>query len=800
MVSDYEYFIGDSFFTNDNLLNADFQNIQNIVNSAQGNQITDTNLAINKDFIFSGNNPLLKSVVEGQNFDELTKNNKVITNKKTQGYLGQLNPLVVTETDGIVSKYIFSTDYKAMAREKQNQNYSSMSGGLGVNYSDSTILNRNIFSMENFHIKMNADVNNLVLNLREEALITDIETNIQYRVVILDENYDYNFEIIGGTDSISSNDILISQNFALANKIKVGKDIKVAGVNFKVKGYATDVLTYYPLVDPEVPISDPNTGAIIYTTKSMLQSIKDKGNGSPVIYSNNYYMNYKVNENIISEKQRHDLNRFQGFLMNGSDVINKSVAAITNPEETVSSSLNNINGLKMFSDTPIMSRILDMNARTLSMGMFEKIYGYLLHTSVNPQSGIEIGSGQHNVSIRSDLISQAGSVLNEGVPQFNASLNSENYTPGKETLATTADFKNTYSSVKFTGLKSNQNSYMLDEVGSSKVFFDDFYELKKLESLIQYGIGPQEDIIIDGQKVYDSQTKVVTIPMVTNLKNKEKLEKYMNDMFPYPSGSGLHVGHPKGYTATDVFARMRKLQGYDVLHPIGYDAFGLPAEQYAIKTGNDPREFTAKNIDIFRAQLKTLGFSYDYDKEVNTRVTIQFDVKGTNENIEVFTTRADTIFGVSYITLAPEHPMVLNLTSDKLKNEVLEYIEVTKSKTDIERQDDSKEKTGFFIESKDQTKAFVGEAKHVNSEFLNGLDRVESIKIILEKLEKEKKVPTPEPFQKLINQGMILADNGEKMSKSKGNVINPDEIVESHGADTLRLYEMFMGPLEASLP
>nr|WP_269466735.1 class I tRNA ligase family protein [Spiroplasma clarkii] len=93
---------------------------------------------------------------------------------------------------------------------------------------------------------------------------------------------------------------------------------------------------------------------------------------------------------------------------------------------------------------------------------------------------------------------------------------------------------------------------------------------------------------------------------------------YVLDMFPYPSAAGLHVGHPKGYTATDVFARMRRMQGYDVLHPIGWDAFGLPAEQFALKTGNDPREFTAKNIETFRKQLKTLGFSYDYNKEVNT--------------------------------------------------------------------------------------------------------------------------------------------------------------------------------------
>ncbi|AGR40852.1 leucine--tRNA ligase [Spiroplasma taiwanense] len=595
--------------------------------------------------------------------------------------------------------------------------------------------------------------------------------------------------------------------------------------------------------------------------------------------------------------------------------------------------------------------------------------------------------------------------------------------------------------------------------------------------------------------------------------NSNEKKAYVLDMFPYPSGAGLHVGHPKGYTATDIFARMKRMQGYDVLHPIGWDAFGLPAEQYALKTGNDPREFTDKNIIIFRNQLKKLGFSYDYNKEVNTShpnyykitqwifqqlykkglaevkevnvnwceelgtvlaneevilsngkmvsdiggfdvikkpmkqwvlkitqyadrlldglenlnwpnsvkelqknwigksegVLIKFKIKESNEEIEVFTTRPDTIFGVSYIVLAPENEKVLKICSNNFQNEIENYIQNTKTKTDVERQDDSKEKTGlylgchainpitneevpiwisdyvlndyatgavmavpahderdwkfatkynlsikFVLETKDKSKAFVGESEHINSDFLNGLDRKNAIKLVIDKLEKENNgkkqinyklrdwlfsrqrfygepfpvifldngdialidekdlplmlpktdyikpsgtgesplanikewvnikynglnakretntmpqwagscwyylayilttspnnliditseeamqlfkkwlpvdlyiggqehavlhllyarfwhqvlfdlnvVPTPEPFQKLINQGMILTDKGEKMSKSKGNVINPDEIIESHGADTLRLYEVFMGPLEASLP
>jgi leucyl-tRNA synthetase len=596
-------------------------------------------------------------------------------------------------------------------------------------------------------------------------------------------------------------------------------------------------------------------------------------------------------------------------------------------------------------------------------------------------------------------------------------------------------------------------------------------------------------------------------------KTKEDGDKkaYILDMFPYPSGAGLHVGHPKGYTATDVVARMKRLKGFDVLHPIGFDAFGLPAEQYALKTGNDPREFTAKNIEIFTTQLKKLGFSYDYNKVVNTsnpqfykttqwifqqlykkglaeirfanvnwcaelgtvlaneevlnvdgkmvsevggfevikkpmkqwvlKITEYADrllaglddldwpssvkelqrnwigkSEGVNLNfqidkktVEIFTTRPDTIFGVTYIVLAPEYPDLLALTTVETRATVADYIEVAKTKTDIDRQDISKEKTGVFtgsfaqhpitgemipvwvsdyvladygsgavmavpahdkrdfkfakkydlpikyvIECETTDAAFVDDGIHVASDFLNGLNIAEakekiksyvaekgigavktnyklrdwlfsrqrfygepfpvvfetdgSITLIDERdlplelpktdyikpsgtgesplanvpewvnttyngrkvtretntmpqwagscwyylayiltvapndlmditSEAAKKafakwlpvdlyiggqehavlhlmyarfwhqvlfdlgiVPTPEPFQKLINQGMILDENGSKMSKSKGNVINPDDIFESHGADTLRLYEMFMGPLEASLP
>jgi len=585
--------------------------------------------------------------------------------------------------------------------------------------------------------------------------------------------------------------------------------------------------------------------------------------------------------------------------------------------------------------------------------------------------------------------------------------------------------------------------------------------------------------------------------------NKKKF--YALDMFPYPSGAGLHVGHPEGYTATDILSRMKRMQGYNVLHPMGWDAFGLPAEQYALDTGNDPAEFTQKNIDNFRRQIKSLGFSYDWDREINTtdpnyykwtqwiftklyehglayvdevpvnwcpalgtvlaneevidgksergghpverrpmkqwilKITayadrlledleeldwpesikemqrnwigrsegaeVTFAIDGHDETFVVFTTRPDTLFGATYAVLAPEHKLVDKITTPEQKAAVEAYIEQVKRKSDLERTDLAKEKTGVFtgayainpangeklpiwiadyvlvsygtgaimavpghderdyefaktfdlpirevITGGDLSKeAYTGDGPHVHSDFLNGLKKDEAIKTMIEWLEGNNKgkkkvtyrlrdwlfsrqrywgepipiihledgtmkvvpeeelplvlpktteikpsgtgesplanisewvnivdketglkarretntmpqwagscwyylrfidphnsehladpekikqwlpvdiyiggaehavlhllysrfwhkflydigvVPTKEPFQKLYNQGMILGENNEKMSKSKGNVVNPDEIVESHGADTLRLYEMFMGPLDASI-
>ena len=579
---------------------------------------------------------------------------------------------------------------------------------------------------------------------------------------------------------------------------------------------------------------------------------------------------------------------------------------------------------------------------------------------------------------------------------------------------------------------------------------------------------------------------------------------YALDMFPYPSGQGLHVGHPEGYTATDIISRMRRMQGYNVLHPMGWDAFGLPAEQYAIKTGNHPEKFTKKNIETFKKQLKMLGFSFDWDREISTcdpsyykwtqwifkqlyndglaeliempvnwceglgcvlsndevingkserggfpvvrknmkqwvmdiqdyaeillsglddldwpestkeiqrnwigksvGAEVTFKVANSDKQFTVFTTRPDTLFGATYCVLSPEHELVDVLTTPEFKQAVEEYKAMAAAKSDLERTELNKEKTGVFIgayainpvnnkeipiwisdyvlstygtgaimavpahderdyefatkfgidiipvlEGGDISKeAFTGDGIHINSEFLNGLGKQEAIDkmvawleenkigtkkvnyklrewifarqrywgepipivftddnkihvladedlpLVLPELEdyapsktgaspldkatdwvnttfdgkpakretstmpgsagsswyflryidphNDKEIADPEllkhwmpvdlyvggpehavghllysrfwnnylynkgivftkePFHKLRHQGMILGTNGEKMSKSKGNVINPDDMVREYGADALRLYEMFMGPIDAAKP
>ncbi len=589
----------------------------------------------------------------------------------------------------------------------------------------------------------------------------------------------------------------------------------------------------------------------------------------------------------------------------------------------------------------------------------------------------------------------------------------------------------------------------------------------------------------------------------TDVWDFSKPKYYALDMFPYPSGQGLHVGHPEGYTATDILSRMKRMQGFNVLHPMGFDSFGLPAEQYAIQTGNHPEGFTLENIETFTKQLKMLGFSFDWDKCVSTcdpsfykwtqwifkqlfndglarnvdipvnwceelgtvlandeiidgkserggfpvvrknmkqwvidipayaekllagledidwpestkeiqrnwigkstGAHVDFKVNGYDDKFTVFTTRADTLFGATYTVLAPEHHLVEKITTPDKKEEVENYIKVCSTKSELERTELNKDKTGVFtgayainpvngklipiwisdyvlagygtgaimavpahddrdwefakkfgidiipvLEGGDVSEcAWTQDGLHINSGFLDGMNKEDAIKTMIAWLEENKcgeakvnyrlrewifarqrywgepipvinfedgtsvalsdeelplvlpplqdyspsKTGSPldkatewvnvevdgkkgkretstmpgsagsswyfmryidpkndkelcdkqllehwlpvdlyvggpehavghllysrmwtrylhdkgvlshaEPFQKLYHQGMILGTNGEKMSKSKGNVINPDVIVDEYGADTLRLYEMFMGPLEASKP
>ena len=282
----------------------------------------------------------------------------------------------------------------------------------------------------------------------------------------------------------------------------------------------------------------------------------------------------------------------------------------------------------------------------------------------------------------------------------------------------------------------------------------------------------------------------------TDIYDFSRPKYYALDMFPYPSGVGLHAGHPEGYTATDIVARMKRMQGYNVLHPMGFDSFGLPAEQFAITTGNHPEGFTKKNIETFKTQLKMLGFSYDWDREVSTSdpdfykwtqwifkqlfldgyakcvdmpvnwceelgtvlandevidgkserggypvvrknmkqwvidipayaekllagldeidwpestkeiqrnwigksigAHVDFKVKGTDFKFTVFTTRCDTLFGATYCVLAPEHKLVDIITTEEQKEEVENYKKVCASKSDLERTELNKEKTGVF--------------------------------------------------------------------------------------------------------
>lgn len=585
----------------------------------------------------------------------------------------------------------------------------------------------------------------------------------------------------------------------------------------------------------------------------------------------------------------------------------------------------------------------------------------------------------------------------------------------------------------------------------------------------------------------------------------KKPKYYVLDMFPYPSGQGLHVGHPHGYLGTDAIARMKRAQGFNVLHPMGWDAFGLPAEEYAIKTGHDPATFTEHNIQTFKRQMNSMGLSFDWNREINTtdpnyykwtqwifeqlykkglayeaevpvnwspdlgtvvanedvedgkterggypvyrrpmrqwmlKITayadrlladlddldwpenikeqqrnwigrsegarITFQVADNDATFDVFTTRPDTLFGATYAVLAPEHELIKQITTPAQKAAVDEYVEATERKSELERTELNKEKTGVFtgayainpvngkklpiwiadyvlaaygtgaimsvpahddrdyafakahdlpiipvLAGGDITKeAFIGDGEHINSDFLDGLHKTEAmqkmiawltdhhvgeskvsyhmqdwvfsrqrywgepipvihwedgttslvpedelplklpqateikpsgkpegplanltdwVNVVDENGRKGKRetntmpqwagsswyflrfidphnndkladydklkrwlpvdlyiggaehatrhllyarfwhkflydigvVPTKEPFQRLVNQGLILGAGHEKMSKSKGNVVNPDDVIHEYGADSFRLMELFMGPLTASTP
>ena len=380
----------------------------------------------------------------------------------------------------------------------------------------------------------------------------------------------------------------------------------------------------------------------------------------------------------------------------------------------------------------------------------------------------------------------------------------------------------------------------------------------------------------------------------TNVYDFSKPKFYALDMFPYPSGVGLHAGHPEGYTATDIVARMKRMQGFNVLHPMGWDAFGLPAEQYAINTGNHPDGFTQRNINRFKQQIKRLVISYYCSKERSTSdpqyykwtqwifkklyedglakyidmpvnwceelgtvlsndevvdgkserggypvirknmkqwvmdipkyadklinglddidwpnstkeaqknwigkstgAIVTFKVDGFDETFDVFTTRCDTLFGATYCVLAPEHPLVEKITTDDERKKVEEYKKICMSKSELERTELNKEKTGVFIGSyainpvnkkripiwisdyvlvtygtgaimavpahddRDydfakkfgieiievleggdiEKEPYTQDGTHINSDFLNGLDKKEAIEKMLEWLEKNK--------------------------------------------------------------
>ena len=416
-------------------------------------------------------------------------------------------------------------------------------------------------------------------------------------------------------------------------------------------------------------------------------------------------------------------------------------------------------------------------------------------------------------------------------------------------------------------------------------------------------------------------------------KKDSKKNIYILDMFPYPSGAGLHVGHLKGYTASDVFSHYKRLNNFNVLHPMGWDSFGLPAEQYALKTGNNPKTFIKKNIKNFKKQLKSVGLSYDFDKEINTTdpeyykwtqwIFLQLYKKGLAEYKEInvnWCEKLGTVLANEEVLVdasgnnvsergnypviqRPMKQWVLKITNyaEKLL-EGLDKLDWTNSLISLQKNWIGFEKTtnGYTTKLHDwvfSRQRFWGEPFPIAFDNDNNVYLIDKLPVLLpetnqriqpsydgtsplsnfkewlyfknpttgRKMRREtntmpqwagsswyylayilktknnfiplnskkayeefKKwlpvdiyiggqehavlhllyarfwhkvlydigiVPTSEPFAKLINQGMILASDGQKMSKSKNNGQSPDEIIAKFGADTLRLYEMFMGPV-----
>ncbi len=424
----------------------------------------------------------------------------------------------------------------------------------------------------------------------------------------------------------------------------------------------------------------------------------------------------------------------------------------------------------------------------------------------------------------------------------------------------------------------------------------------------------------------------------TNI-DSDKPKFYALDMFPYPSGAGLHVGHPEGYTATDIISRMKKSKGFEVLHPMGWDAFGLPAEQYAIKTGNSPAEFTNKNIEVFKQQLNSLGFSFDWEREVNTtdpeyfkntqwifaqlfkhglaeikevevnwspslntvlaneevlqdengnpvseRDGLPVEKKVMNQWVLKITKYADKLFegldkldwpdsvkrlqknwffeqddegnhtetlhirdwifarqrywgepfpiihlenGETYLIPETEYPVRLpvienyKFTQDgqPALGQAKDWVEVeingVKGKRDLNTMPQWAGSNWYYIGyilkdgdkflSLNDPRAKERLNKWLPVDLYIGGQEHAVLHLIYARfwhifLTELGITDVKEPFQKLFNQGMILGPDGSKMSKSKGNVINPNDIVEEHGADTLRVYEMFMGALDDDKP